>query len=45
MDETNAQGSDVVDDYPYQVAGHSHGKANRMFSFTDCRKFACFSII
>ncbi|XP_067047804.1 inositol polyphosphate multikinase-like [Acropora muricata] len=24
MDETNARGSDVVDDYPYQVAGHSH---------------------
>lgn len=33
-DETNARGSDVVDDYPFQVAGHSQGKAimSRMLS-------------
>lgn len=42
MDVTNARGSDVVDDYPYQVAGHSDGKVitSRMFFFTDFRKFA-----
>lgn len=33
-DGTNARGSEVVDDYPYQVAGHSDGKAimSRMLS-------------
>ena len=25
MNVTNAESSDVVDDYPYQVAGHANG--------------------